>query len=79
MDEQAHQYRLSVSGIDNLQLIMDTPVIFVESGVVADIPVRLRAEESDLEARSNEVIFTLEATDDDRLQIRKDGRFLGPG
>ncbi len=79
MDEHAHHYRLSVSGIDNLELIMDNPEIFVETGVVADIPVRLRVEESDLEARSNEVIFTLEAVDNQRLQIRKEGRFLGPG
>ena len=79
MDNRQHQYRLRAEGINGLELIMDQPEIIVESGTVADITARLRAEESDLESRSNKVLFYLKAVDDDKLHIIKEGRFLGPG
>ena len=60
-------------------MILEQPEIMVESGPVADITIRLRAEESDLETRSNKVIFFLEAVEDDKLQVIKEARFLGPG
>jgi hypothetical protein len=60
-------------------MILEQPEIIVESGPVADITIRLRAEESDLETRSNKVMFFLEAVEDDKLQVIKEARFLGPG
>lgn len=60
-------------------MILEQPEIMVESGPVADITIRLRAEESDLETRSNKVMFFLEAVEDDKLQVIKEARFLGPG
>lgn len=79
MDGRQHQYRLSADGINGLELIIEQPQIVVESGTVADVTVRLRAEESDLASRSNKVMFTIAAIDDDTLQIIKEARFLGPG
>jgi len=79
MDSRQHQYRLSADGINGLEMILEQPEIIVESGTVADITVRLRAEESDLETRSNKVMFFLEAVEDDKLQVIKEARFLGPG
>jgi polyferredoxin len=79
MDNRQHQYRLRAEGINGLELIMDQPEIIVESGTVADITARLRAEESDLKSRSNKVLFYLEAEDNQNLHIIKEGRFLGPG
>jgi polyferredoxin len=79
MDNRQHQYRLRAEGIDGLELIMDQPEIIVESGTVADITVRLRAEESDLKLRSNIIQFYLEADGNNDLRIIKEGRFLGPG
>jgi len=79
MDNSQHQYRLRAEGIDGLELIIEQPQIIVESGTVADITARLRAEESDLKSRSNKVLFYLEAEDNQELRITKEGRFLGPG
>lgn len=79
MDNRQHQYRLRAEGINGLELIMDQPEIIVETGTVADITARLRAEESDLKSRSNKVLFYLEAEDNQNLRIIKEGRFLGPG
>jgi len=78
MDNAGHQYDLSVSGIPGLTLHKDMAVIRVESGGIMELPVRLRADEADLEARSSDVVFELVATDDDSLAVSEDARFLGP-
>jgi cytochrome c oxidase accessory protein FixG len=78
MDASGHEYDLRVSGIPGLSLHKDMAVIRVDSGAVLELPVRLRADEADLDARSSNVVFELVATDDDALVAREDARFLGP-
>jgi len=78
MDDRAHQYDLGVSGIPGLTLHKDMDIIEVESGGVMELPVRLRADEADLEVRSSDVVFELVATDDAALIAREEARFLGP-
>jgi cytochrome c oxidase accessory protein FixG len=78
MDEKPHRYQLSVSGIPDIELHMDLPEIRVDSGGVLELPVRLRAEEGVLEARSSEVEFVLVAEDDAALTASEEARFLGP-
>jgi cytochrome c oxidase accessory protein FixG len=78
MDSSGHEYDLRVSGIPGLSLHRDMAVIRVDSGGVLELPVRLRAYETDLDARSSAVVFELVATDDDALVAREDARFLGP-
>ena len=78
MDDADHQYELSVSGIPGLSLHRDMTEIRVDSGGVLELPVRLRADEADLDARSNDVVFELVATDDAGLVVSEDARFLGP-
>ena len=78
MDDAEHEYELSVSGIPGLTLHKDMAVIRVASGGILELPVRLRAEEGDLEARSSDVVFELVATDDAALIARENARFLGP-
>jgi len=78
MDDAEHQYDLTVSGIPGLTLHKDMAIIRVEAGGVLELPVRLRADEADLEARSSDVVFELVATDDAGLVASEDARFLGP-
>ena len=78
MDASGHEYDLRVSGIPGLSLHKDMAVIRVDPGGVLELPVRLRADEADLDARSSNVVFELVATDDDALVAREDARFLGP-
>jgi cytochrome c oxidase accessory protein FixG len=78
MDDSAHVYTLDVQGIPGIELHMDVTTIQVAAGAVMEFPVRLRADESDLETRSSTVIFSLEATDASALQVQQDARFLGP-
>ena len=79
MDGMAHTYKLGAAGIPGLELQTDASRIRVEAGEVMEFPVRLRADEADLENRSNKVVFDLVATDDPELAVEEEARFLGPG
>lgn len=78
MDEETHEFNLTVEGIDDLQLLIDKENIVVEAGTVFDLPVRLRAEENNLKGRSTVVHFTLSAKDDNEMSIKQEAKFLGP-
>jgi polyferredoxin len=78
MDDAAHTYTLGVDGIPGIQLHTDAQTIRVESGDVMELPVRLRADEGDLDVRSSKVVFELVATDDSTLAVQEEARFLGP-
>ena len=78
MDQYAHSYALSVEGIPDLILKTDASVIDVKGGSVAELVVRLQAEEANLEARSSMIRFHLQATDQSQLSVVEDARFLGP-
>jgi polyferredoxin len=78
MDDKAHAYRLSVSGIDGITIDSDQDTIYVEAGNVQDFPIRLRADESNLQNRSNEINLSLVAIDNEELSVVEHARFLGP-
>ncbi|MDH3527726.1 MAG: cytochrome c oxidase accessory protein CcoG [Gammaproteobacteria bacterium] len=78
MDEVAHRYTLSVAGIPGLELRTDMKEIEVMAGDVMELPVRLRADEAQLTARSNKVVFELVASDKPELSVQEEARFLGP-
>ena len=78
MDQQAHDYQLSASGIPGLTLVTDGSDIHALSGEVVEMIVRLQADEGELEVRSTRVEFELTATDTEGLSIVEEARFLGP-
>ena len=78
MDQSPHQYQLSVTGLEGMELIMKRPVISAESGEVVDFPVTVRIDPAVLERASNEIEFTLTAKDDPELTQTEVGRFVGP-
>jgi cytochrome c oxidase accessory protein FixG len=78
MDDVAHRYTLSVTGIPGLELHTDMKDIEVMAGDVMDLPVRLRADEAELEERSNKIVFELVASDRPGLKVKEEARFLGP-
>ncbi|MBL1143119.1 MAG: cytochrome c oxidase accessory protein CcoG [Proteobacteria bacterium] len=78
MDDDTHEFNVTVEGIDNLQLLIDKESIIVEAGMVSDLPVRLRAEEENLKGRSTVVYFTVSSKDEDNLSIKQEAKFLGP-
>ena len=78
MDDETHRYRLSVSGIDGITLVAETPVVELRGGEVLSLPVRVRAPQSSLSPGANAFTFTLERATDDGARVREEARFLGP-
>lgn len=77
MDKQAHQYQLSVTGMEGISLLMDRSEISLNSGEVIEVPVRIQIAEEHIKKRSNELHFNL-TTDDASLSVTEDARFIGP-
>lgn len=78
MDHNSHVYNLSVKGINDLELKLTRERIEVNAGEVLELPLWLRADPSDLKKRSTSIEFMLEATDNSKLKVIEEGRFLGP-
>jgi len=78
MDSNAHRYILRADGIPELELYTDVEHIDVEGGTVAELVVRLRADESNLQAQSGSVRFYLQAENANHLAVQETARFLGP-
>jgi cytochrome c oxidase accessory protein FixG len=78
MDARAHRFTLRAEGIEDLRLVRDGASIAAGAGEVIEVPVRLQAEEDELEHRSSRVQFILQSEDDSRLRVREQARFLGP-
>ncbi len=78
MDKQDHTYTLAAEGIPELILKKDAEDIFVKSGDVVELPVRVQVDAYNLKQRSNEISFILNAIGHDELSIVEEARFLGP-
>jgi cytochrome c oxidase accessory protein FixG len=79
MDNQRHQYQIWADGIDGMKLITDQDEITVEGGQVAQLVMRIQADEFNLEARSVPVNFHIQARDANHLVALEEARFVGPG
>jgi cytochrome c oxidase accessory protein FixG len=78
MDQVRHEYSLSVSGVDGLNMQMDTVEIVADSGEVIELPVRVNIHPDRLQERSTEINFHLNAVEDGSLAVTEEARFLGP-
>lgn len=78
MDDAPHSFRISVRGIEGLELLPRDGPVEVGAGKVESFAARLRVDPYALEKASTRVVFTLEATDDPALAVETEGRFLGP-
>jgi cytochrome c oxidase accessory protein FixG len=78
MDNARHRYTLEVSGLDGIELDMDTDQITVGAGEVATLAARIRVPENKLAETSNSITLTLQAADQPNLVVREPARFIGP-
>ena len=78
MDKQAHDFTLTADGIPDLLLKIDTTAIWVQSGEVIELPVRVQVDADNLKQRSQELRFTLNTNARDELSVIEEARFLGP-
>jgi len=77
MDEHAHDYTLSVEGIDNIN-IEGNAQFRIEGGEILEMPLRLTADPVYLHHGSNVINFIVRSIDDKKIQVREDNRFIGP-
>jgi len=78
MGEQTQSFRLSVSGLEGMELSLDSPIIEIPSGEVRSLPISARVDPVVLDRTSNTIEFTLQAVDDPNLSRTETARFLGP-
>ncbi len=77
MDEQAHRYRLEMSGLEG-ELVLADPVIEVAGGEVLTLPASVRVDPIVLKRAASEFEFIITAYDNAELTRIETARFLGP-
>jgi cytochrome c oxidase accessory protein FixG len=78
MDSRPHHYTVSVAGLPDLEIDTGQGAIEVAAGEVLNLPIRVRTDPINLKRASNEITFTLSATDAPELTTTQTGRFIGP-
>lgn len=77
MDQREHSYRLSVMGVENIQLLGDTEYR-LNSGEVRTIPVRLTLNQADMITSPATVYFSAQSLDNEKQQAERESRFIVP-
>ena len=77
-DSVSHQYTISVSGIEQLELIVNTASVISAPGSVLDVPVSVQAVEDFLLSRANDIEFQIQAVENSELRASEKAKFLGP-
>ncbi len=75
--EQAHMYKIAVSGIDTLSVV-DAGTVRVEATETRGYPMRLRAAHGAGHTGSNKIAVTLTAVDDPSLHVKESAVFIVP-
>ena len=78
MDQQPHAYQLTIKGMEQAELKLDTDKIHVGSGEVIELSARVEIDPKYLKTRSSELNFILTAMDNPALIAEEEGRFIGP-
>jgi len=78
MDEQPHQYRLKVEGLEGIELTRREGVLSAASGSVLAVPLRLTMDPENLHGSKSEIRFIVTAIDDDGLTAEQESSFLSP-
>ena len=77
-DDQIHEYKIAVSGIEGARIIMDHEAIILDGGEIMQVPVRVRAGEDKLDERSERINFHVRTLQHPDTTVTKEARFLGP-
>lgn len=77
MDQKAHRYAITASGIEGLSYEGDREVD-VAPGEIRDVAVRLQAPARVLRDASTQIRFAVRTTDGSDLTVQEESRFLAP-
>jgi len=77
-DQTDHDFRITVTGIENFTMTATKDIVHVASGEVVTMAVRLKTDPFSLPSRSVPIDFHMQAIDDETLSTIEDAKFLGP-
>jgi len=78
MDDREHDFEITASGIDGMQLSLDADRIPVNAHEVLSVSARVKADPYSLARASSTITFTLQSLGDASLRVEEEARFLGP-
>jgi cytochrome c oxidase accessory protein FixG len=76
-DQEMHEYQISVSGLDQAQIIGNTAYT-LDAGEVQELSLRLRLPPGTLDRPSTEIEFQVQATDEPGISASAESRFMVP-
>jgi len=76
-EQQDHQYTLSVTGLDGLELI-GTTAFKVPAGELLQFPLRGEIERRYLGQTNYNIVFRVQAIGDPTIVVEQESRFIGP-
>jgi len=72
-----HQYLLTISGIEGIQLISRNTVL-VEAGKLIDYPIQVRAHSDEINRRNTDIIIRVQAVSNPKIHSEIESRFIAP-
>jgi polyferredoxin len=78
MDDSDHRYEVGVSGIEGIELDLESRQIPVSAHEILSVSARVRADPYLLKRTSSTITFDLQSVDDASLRVEEEARFLGP-
>jgi len=77
--ERPRQFRISVSGLDDLQLISEPQPISIEAAGMRMVPVRLRVDKRQTSPGANRIVFTVQTVgSDEHIVITEKATLIAP-
>jgi cytochrome c oxidase accessory protein FixG len=77
--ERPRQFRISVSGLDDLQLISEPQPIRIEAAGMRMVPVRLRVDKRHTSPGANRIVFTIQTVgSDEHIVITEKATLIAP-
>jgi cytochrome c oxidase accessory protein FixG len=76
-DREAHEFRISASGIEGLEVDYAGPTVYVGPGAVQSVPVRIRVPRGSIQG-GTDLVVSIEATNRPDLKASGKARFIAP-
>jgi cytochrome c oxidase accessory protein FixG len=76
-DREAHEFRISASGIDGLEVDYAGPTVFVAPGAVQSVPMRIRVPRGSVQGGAD-LVVSIEADGRPDLTASGKARFIAP-
>jgi polyferredoxin len=76
-DREAHEFRISASGIDGLEVDYAGPTVYVAPGAVQSVPMRIRVPRGSVQGGAD-LVVSIEADGRPDLTASGKARFIAP-